>query len=550
MGGIVGPAAGALFRGRVEEHLDRRRRENDRSYVASFHHHAASGAHLPLTANQYLTHTRLSGYRGSRLVHLGRPDCRGHIVAVDADDTVAYFEVDAPGKGGECVLVGESDRLVQRDPRKSPIHGACVDVTVSEAGRNRPRHCPFARTRWPIYRNDHPHTHVCIIPAMTRRRKLSLFVGVPAALFTAALYAGFGYVRATALVVQAAGMEGAALSGARLVSGGFDERRLGVPWRGGELNGRMYVPHGAFERAVLLVPGVHAGGIDEPRLVRFAQDLASVGHAVLTAELPDLKRYSLTPQSTDMIEDAALWLAQQPHLAHDGRVGLMGISFAGGLSVVAASRPSIRDRVAFVLSFGGHGDLPRTLRYLCTGVQPDGTTLPPHDYGVAIILLGVAGRLVPAGQVDALRTAILAYLDASHIAVLDQAAGDAAFARARAMTASLPEPARTLMGYVNDRDVGRLGPLLLPHVADLAGDPALSPSRSVPPAAPVYLLHGTNDNVIPAVESVLLARELRDRGVTVHQLATPLITHASVERRVPAAALWDLISFWTALLEE
>jgi fermentation-respiration switch protein FrsA (DUF1100 family) len=116
------------------------------------------------------------------------------------------------------------------------------------------------------------------------------------------------------------------------------------------------------------------------------------------------------------------------------------------------------------------------------------------------------------------------------------------------MAAALPEPARTVMGYVNERDVARLGPLLLPHVAEMGGDPALSPARAHPPAAPVYLLHGTGDNVVPAVESVLLAEELRRRGVRVHQLATPLITHAEVDRSAAAAAIWDLVSFWASLL--
>ena len=74
---------------------------------------------------------------------------------------------------------------------------------------------------------------------------------------------------------------------------------------------------------------------------------------------------------------------------------MMGISFAGGLSIVAASRPSLRDRVAFVMSFGGHGDLPRTLRYLCTGVQPDGSSVRRTITAMAIILLGVADRVVP-----------------------------------------------------------------------------------------------------------------------------------------------------------
>jgi dienelactone hydrolase len=301
---------------------------------------------------------------------------------------------------------------------------------------------------------------------------------------------------------------------------------------------------------MVLVPGVHAAGVDEPRLVQFARDLASVRHTVLTAELIDLTQYRITPRSTDMIEDAALWLAGQPNLTPDGRVGMMGISFAGGLSIVAASRPALRDHVAFVMSFGGHGDLPRTLRYLCTGLQPNGARRPPHDYGVAIILLSVAEQVVPPEQVEPLRAGILTFLEASRLDMVDKAKSAAEFEHARALASALPEPARTLMGYVNDRDVAHLGSILLPHVTKLGDDRMLSPAREATPAAPVYLLHGTDDNVIPAIESFLLADTLRSRGVTVHQLATPLITHAEVDRAATASAMFRLVGFWADLLSE
>lgn len=385
---------------------------------------------------------------------------------------------------------------------------------------------------------------------MTRRRKLSVFVGLPMLALGAALYGSWEYVEGAAFVVRAADMGGPARAAAQLTTNAFDERPLEVPWRGGELRARLYAPGGAFDRSVLLVPGVHAGGIDEPRLVQFARDLASMDHAVLVVELPDLVRYRIEPRTTDMVEDAARWLSEQPQFAPDGRVGMMGISFAGGLSIVAAARPSIRERVAFVLSFGGHGDLPRTLGYLLTGVQPDGTTRPPHDYGVAIILLGVADRVVPDGQVEPLRTAIRAFLSASHMDLVDKAEGARAFAHARALAAALPEPSKTLMGYVNDRDVARLGPILLPHVENMGGDPALSPARAPAPSARIYLLHGAGDNVIPPMESTLLAEHLRGQGVRVRQLTTPLITHAEVDRDVTAAAIWDLVTFWAALLDE
>ena len=385
---------------------------------------------------------------------------------------------------------------------------------------------------------------------MSVRRKIIVVAAVPLVIVTLAIASSYEYVRGAAFVIQAAGMNGTARSLAEWQAVAVTEADATIPVRDGSLRARIYRAASTSGPAVLVVPGVHAGGIDEPRLVTFARDVASMGRHVLTAELPDLKAYAITPRATDHIEDAARWLANDRELAPDGRIGLMGISFAGGLSLVAATRPELHDRVAFVMSFGGHGDLPRTLRYLCTGEIPGGGSRPPHDYGVAIILLGVAHRVVPAEQVEPLRDAIRAFLNASHVAMVDEAQAAIEFERARALAEQLPEPARTLMGYVNDRDVGQLGPLLLPHTTDLGGHPALSPSEAGTPTFPVYLLHGIDDNVIPAVESALLAEALRSAGADVMQLATPLITHAEVDQAPGAGAVWELVRFWAHLLDE
>jgi dienelactone hydrolase len=358
------------------------------------------------------------------------------------------------------------------------------------------------------------------------------------------------YIEGAAFVARAAGAQGLVRRIAERHGQAVADAPVLIPWRGGELRGRRYQPGRPDGRPILLLPGVHASGIEEPRLVGFARELASTGHATVTVELPDLIRYLVTPRTTDMIEDASRWLAQEPGAPEDGRIGVMGISFAGGLSIVAASRPAIRDDIAFVLSLGGHGDLPRTLHYLATGVQADGRHRPPHDYGVVIILLAGAERVVPAEQVPALRAAILSFLQASHLDMVDKAEGAREFAHARALAHALPEPSRTLMGYVNDRDVSALGAILAPHLGGLGGDPSLSPSQAAAPGGPVYLLHGEDDNVIPAIESALLAQSLRDRGGTVHFLATPLITHAEVDRAGAAAATWALVRFWSGVLRE
>jgi dienelactone hydrolase len=385
-----------------------------------------------------------------------------------------------------------------------------------------------------------------------RRSKVAggfLLVGIVALAFAARFY-----LRGAAFVVQAAGLDGAARTATRWYATAVAQHDAPpIPWRGGQLRAREYRPLRATGRPILLVPGVHAAGIDEPRLVGFARDIAATGHPVMTVELPDLTRYEITTRTTDMIEDAAAWmLGHDGFHDRDGRIGMLGISFGGGLSIVAAGRPSIRDRVAFVMAFGGHADLPRTLRFLCTGIQPDGSTLAPHDYGLAIVLLGAAADAVPAPQVAPLRAAIRTYLEASRLDMVDKAASAREFEHARTLAATLDEPARTYMGYVNARDVARLGPVLLPLVSRLGGDPALSPARSPLPSAPIYLLHGTADNVVPAIESRLLADQIEKEkdGPRVHLLLTRLITHAEVDRSSGAGAAWQLIDFWSRLLDE
>ncbi|HXH23935.1 MAG TPA: hypothetical protein VNI78_01725, partial [Vicinamibacterales bacterium] len=327
-----------------------------------------------------------------------------------------------------------------------------------------------------------------------------------------------------------------------------------VPTRHGPVEAQLYRPEGGMARAVLLVPGIHSMGIREPRLTGLAADLAATGVTVMTMALPDLMQYQITARSSDVIEDAVAWMAERRELAPDGRVGMIGISFAGGLAIVAAGRPSIRDKVAFVVSFGGHGDLQRTMRYLASGRTPEVPGLrthPPHDYGVAVILYAGADRVVPKEQVAALREGIATFLYASQLTLVDMNQANATFQKAREMAKTLPEPSATLLEYVNDRNVKALGPILLPHIEAENGDPAASPEHAPsPPSAPVYLIHGDDDTVIPAAESVLLAEHLRMRGAEVHLLLSGLITHAEVDRSAAAAETWRLVRFWAQVLSE
>lgn len=316
--------------------------------------------------------------------------------------------------------------------------------------------------------------------------------------------------------------------------------------RHGERVARLYRPARVRTRPLLLTGGVHALGIDEPRLIAFAEQLARAGTPVITPSLPDLKEYLVTTRLTDDIEDAARAVLDAPNLPHhaDRRIGLLGISFAGGLSIVAAGREPLRDRVAFVFSIGGHARLPDVMRYICTGVQPDGRRHPPHDYGSVILLTNLADDVVPAAQVAPLRAAVHQFLHASHVDMFDKPTAAREFDAARAMEASLPPEARALVHMVNTRDVTGLGARLLPHLDRWGQEDALSPARSPAPRAPVFVMHAQGDDVIPDSEAEALGAYLRSQGTPVRVHVTSLMSHAEVARTPSVSELVALVRMW------
>ena len=123
------------------------------------------------------------------------------------------------------------------------------------------------------------------------------------------------YVRSAAFILDLSGTGGWARRLMPVRVRPVTTRDVQVPTRYGDEAARVYEPAGGSTRSLIVFPGVHAGGIDEPRLVAFSRRLASTGANVLSMPLPDLREFRITPQSTDVIEDATLWLAANRALA-------------------------------------------------------------------------------------------------------------------------------------------------------------------------------------------------------------------------------------------
>jgi dienelactone hydrolase len=384
---------------------------------------------------------------------------------------------------------------------------------------------------------------------MWTRRKRWL-AGIAAGAGAAAAWAGWRMLTTAVLLLDLSGQQTRLGQIVPVSRAPVQISALEIPTRHGSVTARLYTPAVESPPSIVVFPGVHGGGIDEPRLAGFSTRFAASGINVLSVPLPELRAFRITARSTDIIEDVALWASANPRLAPHGRIGLAGVSFAGGLALVAAGRPSLVNRLDVVISLGGHGDLGRVLRYLSTGVLPDGTIRPPHDYGVTLMALAAARSLVPGQQADRLEQAILTYLEASTDDTAEQRRAMALLAEARHAGLEMAEPARSIMNAVTTHDVAALGRALQPFVDELAGDPALSPERSPAARAPVFLLQGLADNVIPPSETPRVAEYLsRSGNQHVRWLVTPALSHVGLEREVGWLDWWRLIRFWQALGE-
>ncbi|MCS6898498.1 MAG: hypothetical protein RMJ98_02075 [Myxococcales bacterium] len=290
--------------------------------------------------------------------------------------------------------------------------------------------------------------------------------------------------------------------------------------------------------ALVLLHGLHRLGVDEPRLRGFARALASSGVLVYTPEVVELTDYRIAPASIETIGRAAVRASE---ITGRSQVGVMGFSFAGGLALLAAADHRFRDSIAFVVSVGGHHDLDRVARFFLEDriATAEGSELrmKAHDYGLLVLLYGAAGDFFPGEDEKPAREALRLWLSGEREAAWKIAEGlsqagrkkmDAIFAE---KGAELGEEVRRVLGKQE------------------AAMAAVSPAgklRGV--SGHVYLLHGSEDRVIPPSEVLWLAREVpasRLKAV----LVSPAIQHVELQGKPSWLEQARVVVFLASLLD-
>lgn len=189
---------------------------------------------------------------------------------------------------------------------------------------------------------------------------------------------------------------------------------------------------------------------------------------------------------------------------------------------------------------GAYDNLGRVARFLATSQAefPDGRMEPyaAHDYGAAVFVYSHLDQFFPA----------------SDLAVAQDSLRDWLWERpsdAQALFPRLSPPSRATMEILLARQIDRLRPKLLDaiqaHASQLS---AISPEGKLGALrAPVFLLHGATDEIIPSTESLWLEKEIPKpylRAV----LITPAFSHADPDKHAAWTDQLCLVEFLAGVL--
>jgi len=276
-----------------------------------------------------------------------------------------------------------------------------------------------------------------------------------------------------------------------------ERRPLAFIYEGRPYRGDLYLPGEKVRCALLLVPGAAEAGKDDPRLVAFATTLARARFAVLVPDIASLRQLKVNPGNIREIGDVFSWLVSRQELAPGGRGGMVAFSYAAGPAILAALRPEIRDRTAFILAVGGYYDLVQVLTFFTTGCfreENQWRYMQPNAYGKWVFVLGNLDRLDDPRDralLEAMAKRKMANLDAP----LDDLAGQ------------LQAQGEAVYAFITNRYPRRVPELLRQLPPGIRADIAsldLADKDLFSLRARLLLIHGYNDNIIPYSESVAL----------------------------------------------
>jgi len=304
----------------------------------------------------------------------------------------------------------------------------------------------------------------------------------------------------------------------------------------GPIPADVYRPRRRPWGSVVVLHGLALRGHRDPRLLRLGWSLADCGLVAVLPQVQPMADLRLHPLAWPTIARALAAVADDPQLRGPGRVGILAPSYAGGQALLAATQPEVEDDVSALMLIGAYADGRALLRHVMAATDAD-------PYGRLILVrhaLEATGDLSPG---------IAEAIDAE----LYDLGLDPERPRLPSVLEAIPEADRSRFLELRDDVNARLAfadEVLARHGEAI--DTLTVTSALERLEAPVALLHGANDPVIPSSESALIRDGLARKGKPVRMCTTRLLDHGNVTAK--GRSLLDLphlmatFGFWFSKL--
>jgi pimeloyl-ACP methyl ester carboxylesterase len=295
----------------------------------------------------------------------------------------------------------------------------------------------------------------------------------------------------------------------------------------------LYLPRsGCQGSGILLNHGVIDTGKDDPRLKRFAVILCRAGFVVFVPDLEGMRSFHISPSDTGEVQGAFEELVSREETRPDS-CGIFSFSYGAGPAMIAACRPEIRQKVRFLVSFGGYYDLKNVLSFIATGHFEFGDHRyfrKPQEYGKWVFLANNLDLVESPADRAVLKDIVQIKLRDEKAPVDHYLARLGGEGKNVLNLLSHGNPSQT-EGFIRRLPVSVQSTMKAMNVS-----PVLKNLR-----ADLILVHGEDDDLIPFTETLRLAEAAPDPGKVYLQI---LKTYAHVDPESHPSSLRDLFTIY------
>lgn len=316
---------------------------------------------------------------------------------------------------------------------------------------------------------------------------------------------------------------------------GIVEEKLTYPGPEGEtVPYRSFNPAGNYRQTVIIFPGASPFAEDHPGLIKLGRALAAGGITAIAPRIPPLKILQLREDIQGYFIHFYHWYLDK----HPGeKVSTAGLSYGGStvMSMVLDTRMGHR-APSKVLVYGTYCNLDTALDFLLTGEIPDKEAvvkLPTNTWAIIVMFHNFLNRVDPGYPIDAIARVLKLRVAVKEDEALELAKtlGNPQRDMLLALLLDQPHPEITRLIHMI---VNTCREELVP----------LSPNAWCSKLQPmIFLMHGTNDAMVPYTESILLSEKIPNNRLLISQLYKHREQVKARQPLVQLRELYKMVSF-------